>query len=84
MLRRNGFQVSNTGYFVYCNGDRAAHGFDGVVRFKVKLLAYQGSDAWVGDALMNARRCLDADVPPEAAAGCKQCEYVNDIRGLML
>lgn len=23
MLRRNGFQVSNTGYFVYCNGTSA-------------------------------------------------------------
>lgn len=82
LLRRNGFDVSDTGYFVYCNGDRSADGFGGVVRFKVKLIPYTGSDAWVEGALMSARQCLDADAPPGPADECAQCAYVRDIRSL--
>lgn len=84
LLRRNGFDVSDTGYFVYCNGDRSAQGFDGVVRFKVSLIAYTGNDGWVEDALIRARQCLDADQAPEPGPDCKQCLYVNDIRSLNL
>jgi len=84
LLRRNGFRVSNTGYFVYCNGDRSAEGFDGMVRFRVKLIPYEGSDAWVEGALMDSRRCLEADRPPPASLSCLQCAYLEDIRGLGL
>ena len=84
LLRRNGFDVSDTGYFVYCNGDRSAQGFDGVVRFKVSLIAYTGNDGWVDDALIRARQCLDANHAPEPGPDCKQCLYVNDIRSLNL
>lgn len=84
LLRQNGFNVSNTGYFVYCNGDRSAEGFDGVVRFRVKLIPYEGSDAWVEGALMESRRCLEADCPPPAHSSCLQCAYLEDVRGLGL
>lgn len=84
LLRRNGFQVSRTGYFVYCNGDKAAEGFDGVVRFRVKLLPHVGDDSWVEGALLAARDCLVSDAPPKASTTCEQCSYVNDVRSLTL
>jgi len=84
LLRRIGFSVSNTGYFVYCNGDRSAEGFDGVVRFRVKLIPYEGSDEWVEGALKDSRRCLGADRPPPASSSCLQCAYLEEVRGLGL
>ncbi len=84
LLRQTGFEVSDTGYFVYCNGDKSAARFDGVVRFKVSLIPYTGSDSWVEEALQKAKACLEADGPPEAATDCKQCVYLEKVRGLTL
>lgn len=84
LLRKTGFKVSNTGYFVYCNGDRSAESFDGVVKFKVKLIAYSGDDSWIEPELARARECLMADAPPAPAADCKQCTYLADIKSLGL
>lgn len=82
LLRGTGFNVSDTGYFVYCNGDRSRDAFDGAVRFRVSVIPYTGSDAWVEDALMKARDCLRHDHPPEPTPGCKQCAYLADLQSL--
>ena len=84
LLRRNGFSVSRTGYFVYCNGDKTEKGFGGVIKFKVKLIPYQGDDSWIEEQLMQARECLSADIPPGAAESCLQCKYLTDIQTLKL
>ncbi len=79
LLRQSGFEVSDTGYFVYCNGDRSQDRFDGVVRFKISMIPYTGNTSWVEPALMAARSCLEAGSPPPPAADCKQCAYLGDI-----
>lgn len=84
LLRQTGFDVSDTGYFVYCNGGKSAASFDGVVRFKVSVIPYKGSDSWVEEALQKAKGCLAADGPPEAAPDCKQCAYLEDLKALNL
>jgi len=40
---QNGFRVSATGYFVYCNGKTDRHAFDGKLEFDVVLLPYTGN-----------------------------------------
>jgi hypothetical protein len=79
LLRRRGLTVSDTGYFVYCNGkaDRAA--FDGKLEFDVTLIPYTGNDSWVEKAVIGAHNCLNADIIPEAAEGCDYCAYVDAI-----
>ncbi len=76
LLRRNGFGVSETGYFVYVNGkdDRAA--FDGKLEFDVQLIAYTGNDAWVEDAVMGAYKILNSEKIPATGARCEYCPYV--------
>ena len=54
LLRQNGLDVSDTGYFVYCNGDRSQDRFDGVVRFKISVIPYTGNTSWVEPAPMAA------------------------------
>lgn len=75
LFRNNGFTVSDTGYFVYANGDRSADDFNDILRFKTKLIPYTGSDDWIGDALMRARQVLTEDTIPEAGKWCDFCPY---------
>jgi hypothetical protein len=80
LMRKQGFKVSNTGYFVYCNGDRAVENFGGIVKFKVKLIPYIGDDSWIEPELFHARICLEQAVPPKASDNCKQCSYLHDTK----
>ncbi len=75
LLRRNGLKISDTGYFVYCNGDADKEAFDAKLEFDVKIIPYRGNDRWVEGALLKARRSLVADKIPAAAPDCDYCAY---------
>lgn len=75
LLRQNGFEVSDTGYFVYANGRRDKEAFDGKLEFDVTILPYTGSDGWVEEALQNIKACLEAEELPQAGADCDWCHY---------
>jgi hypothetical protein len=75
LLRRLGFEVSSTGYFVYCNGKADAEAFDGKVEFDVTLLPYEGDDSWVEGTLMRLKECLDLPEPPAPTPDCEFCGY---------
>lgn len=78
LLRRNGFKVTSTGYFVYANGttDRAA--FDAKLEFDITLLPYDGDDAWVEPAIIRAHDCLVAADLPASDEACEYCQYRQD------
>jgi len=82
LMRKQGFKVSNTGYFVYCNGDRSSTEFGEAVKFTVKLIPYIGDDSWIEPELLRARKCLEQAIPPHAAANCRHCSYLHDIKSL--
>lgn len=75
LMRRSGFKVSDTGYFVYCNGitDKAA--FDAKLEFDIKIIPYKGSDKWVEGAIIAAHKCLKGAKIPKASAECDYCNY---------
>lgn len=75
LLRKNGLQVSSTGYFVYCNGITDKAGFDAKLEFEITLIPYIGDDSWVEGALKDAKTCLDAGSSPEPAKDCDYCAY---------
>lgn len=75
LLRKNGFRVSPTGYFVYCNGKRDRDGFQGRLEFDISVFPYVGNDAWVEPTLHGARSALSAQRPPAPSAGCEYCNY---------
>jgi hypothetical protein len=45
LLRQNGHKVSNTGYFVYCNGKKDRKAFDGKLDFDITLIPHKGNDS---------------------------------------
>jgi hypothetical protein len=82
LFRKNEFQVSDTGYFVYCNGDTDKEAFDGKLEFDVRLISYTGDDSWVEQAIVDAHKCLVANKIPESAADCDYCNYRRAARGV--
>ncbi len=75
LLRRNGFQVSDDSYFVYCNGNTDLEAFDKKIEFDIKVIPYKGSDNWVEDAVLEAKECLMGDEIPKASEDCDFCAY---------
>jgi hypothetical protein len=84
LLRQNGFAVSDTGWFVYCNGDRSRERFNGSLSFSIRLIPYTGSTDWVEPALAGARKCLRGEAPPPPGRNCEQCDYVRDLAAIGL
>ena len=76
LLRRNGYRVSDTGYFVYCNGRADAPAFDGKLEFDITLIPYTGEANWVEPTLELIHRCLNDDQIAAAAPDCDYCAYV--------
>ncbi len=75
LFRKNGFKVSKTGYFVYCNGQMDREAFDGKLEFHVKLIPYTGDDSWVEDQLKLAHKVLMNDAMPAQGDDCDFCKY---------
>lgn len=79
LLRQNGYPVSDTGYFVYCNGKADKKAFDGKLEFDVTLIAYTGKDAWVEKTVTDIHRCLNENKIPATDPGCDYCNYTKAV-----
>lgn len=75
LLRRNGFNVSSVGYFVYCNGDADKEAFDAKLEFDIKVIPYEGDDSWIEQTLLDIKACLMSGSIPSAAHDCDYCRY---------
>lgn len=82
LLRQNGFEVNDTGYFVYTNARVDMDGFGDRLEFRTKVIPYTGDDSWVGPTLERMKACMDSDTMPpigDAAMGgpCEHCSYAR-------
>jgi RecB family exonuclease len=85
LFAQHGFDVSSIGYFVFFNATRARDSFDARLEFLPSIIAYRGSSDWVGDALTEARLCLEKDTLPVSHRDCEWCAYrksANVVEGL--
>lgn len=80
LFRKNGFKVSSTGYFVYCNGNTDKEAFDGKLEFDIKIIPYIGNDSWVEKTVKEAIDCLKSDKLPEPGSDCDFCKYRKAVR----
>ena len=79
LLRQNGYKVSDTGYFVYCNGIADAKAFDQKLEFRVNLIPYKGNDSWVEKTVLVIHQCLHSNKIPQAGHDCDYCSYIEAI-----
>ena len=75
LIRRNEYKVSNTGYFVYCNGKTDVDIFDGKLEFDITLIAYEGNDNWIDGVINDIHACLSSDTIPAQSEDCDYCIY---------
>ena len=80
LLRHNVDKVSNTGYFVYCNGRTDLDKFDAKLEFDLTLIPYEGDDNWVEGTIHDIHKCLNSNTIPEADEDCDFCTYRQDVR----
>ncbi len=80
LFRRNAFNVSSTGYFVYCNGNTGKEAFDAKLEFDIKIIPYEGNDAWIEPEIFQMHKCLMSPVIPEHSADCDFCAYQKALK----
>ena len=75
LFRKNNFKVSDTGYFVYANGDADKEAFDGKLEFDIKIIPYKGKDDWVSGVINKIHTCLSSKEIPKSSPECDYCAY---------
>ncbi len=82
LLRRNGFVVSPTAYFVYVNGRRDLDRFSDRLEFVSKIIPYNGEDNWIEPLLHKIKTCLLAESLPVPGTDCEFCQYRQLVNGV--
>ncbi len=75
LLRKNGFTVSPTGYFVYANAGTDKEAFDGQLEFEITLVPCEGETGWIDEILPKIKAALDSDEIPASGKSCDYCPY---------
>jgi hypothetical protein len=82
LLEKNGFKVSNTGYFVYTNGDNTLPNFNDTLKFRTHLIAYTGSSKWVEKTLDGLIEYASATNIPASDNSCAYCKFVEERKSI--
>jgi hypothetical protein len=83
LFRQNAYKVSNTGYFVYCNGKTDRKAFDGKLEFDIKVIPYTGDTSWVEKTILDAITCLNSNNIPASGEDCDFCKYREAVREIL-
>ena len=75
LFRLLGFNVCNTGYFVFANATKNREKFDGKLEFDMSIIAHRGDDSWIDKKLALAKECLMTNRIPNPSENCEFCEY---------
>ncbi len=84
LLRQNGFDVSNVGYFVFARVNKA-DGFgngNAALAFDLIIEPLEGDDSWVEETIVNAKKALVSAKMPAAGKDCKFCTYRDAVARL--
>lgn len=83
LLRKKNLNVSNIGYFLYCNGDTSKEMFNGKIEFDITLIPYKGNDGWIEETLHQIKETLDKNELPTASADCDFCKYRKEVEKVL-
>ena len=77
LFKKNGFDVEDIAYFVYCNGVADKKDFNNILEFKTKIISYKGSTDWIDPVTREIKKILESDTIPEANPNCEYCRYIT-------
>lgn len=77
LLQQMGFEVEETAYFLVCNADREAEGFNGEMKFQEVFIPYLWNTDWIHDKVIEMIDLMNKDNVPDANSSCKNCAYAK-------
>lgn len=75
IFKQKGFNVSDTGYFVFANADKNRPKFDGHLEFEITIIPHKGDSSWVEKTIFDIKECLNSDRIPDSSNECQYCAY---------
>ena len=77
LLEQMGFEVEDTAYFLVCNADRGADGFNGELKFQEVLIPYKWNSNWIHSKVSQMIDLLNDNNTPDGNPSCKNCAYAR-------
>jgi hypothetical protein len=82
LFKMNGFEVSDTAIFLFCNARKNGNTFNSRLDFEISLLPYQGNTDWVEKTIREAFVVLQSNEKPAPSSCCEWCAYSEKIARL--
>jgi hypothetical protein len=84
LLRKNGFEVSNTGYWVYVTATQKQDSFENTLHFESNLVSYEGNTHWIEATLDSI--FVNLNEPEVAGPGddCDVCQFFDQRANLAI
>ena len=76
ILRNMDFKVSNTTYFMVCNGEKTNAFFKNRIDFKTVLVPYNSDISWIPSKIKEMKKTLDKKEIPDYNIECESCVYL--------
>ena len=77
ILRQMKFKVSDTAYFLVCNGLKTPDKFDATLHFDLTLVPYKTDDSWVKNKIIEMKKTLELKDVPNLNKYCEKCLYLD-------
>ena len=77
ILRQMKFKVSDTAYFLVCNGLKTLDKFDATLHFDLTLVPYKTNDSWIKNKIIDMKKTLESKDVPELNKYCEKCLYLD-------
>ena len=78
LLQEMHFEVSDTSYFLVCNADRGANGFNGQMRFSETLIPYLWSTDWIPAKVREMIDLMNQKTLPAGNPSCVNCASAKE------
>ena len=76
ILRNMDFKVSNTTFFMVCNGEKTNAFFKNRIDFKTVLVPYNSDTSWIPSKIKEMKKTLDKKEIPDYNIECESCVYL--------
>jgi hypothetical protein len=84
LLRKNGFEVSNTGYWVYVTATQKQPTFENTLHFEANLVAYEGNSSWIESTLESIYANLNEPEVAGPGEDCDVCQFFDQRANLAI
>jgi hypothetical protein len=71
------FIVSDTTYFMVCNGEKTPERFDAKMDFIITLVDYEANTGWIEDKIKEMKETLESTKTPGRNPYCENCAYLE-------